>query len=486
MIIKRWRKRNGYKDVLAISMPLVASMGSLTLMQFTDRIFLANYSMDAISAALPAGIVCFTAVSFFMGVAQYINSFVAQYTGAGALTRVGASLWQGIYFSLMSAVLLAALYFLSDPIFDLIGHSPRVRELEVTYFNVLTLGAGLVVLSAAMACFYTGRGLTWTTMWVHMAGAVVNIPLDYCLINGIGPFPELGILGAGIATVTASGVIVAILSLLIFSHANRTRFGTWSGRAFDRGLFGRLMRYGAPSGAQFFLEISGFTFFIQMVGRLGDLELAVSNIVLSIETLSFMPMIGFHIGNSTLVGQAIGRGTPDDGVYATTSALHITLVYMLLVSAVFLFMPEPLLHLFRADHHTVSEYTEIMGLGIILLRFVAVFCLFDSLNLIFSGAIKGAGDTRFIMWNIAAMSLGIMIIPSYVAVKVFGAGIYTLWTIATLYVCALGVAFLLRYRQGKWKSMRVIEEYPEHTGTAGGYTRQPRIMAKLPELSGID
>ena len=89
---------------------------------------------------------------------------------------------------------------------------------------------------------------------------------------------------------------------------------------------------------------------------------------------------------------------------------------------------------------------------------MAVFCLFDSLNLIFSGAIKGAGDTRFIMWTIAAMCLGLMIIPTYLAVEVFHAGIYTVWTIATLYVCALGVAFMLRYRQGKWKEMRVIEE----------------------------
>jgi MATE family multidrug resistance protein len=86
-----------------------------------------------------------------------------------------------------------------------------------------------------------------------------------------------------------------------------------------------------------------------------------------------------------------------------------------------------------------------------------VFCFFDALNLIFSAAIKGAGDTRFIMWTIAALSLGVMILPTYIAVQILGAGIYTAWTLATLYVCALGLAFLLRYRQGKWKKMRVIE-----------------------------
>ncbi len=479
-MIERWGEKNGYRDVLTISLPLVASMGSITLMQFTDRIFLANYSVDAISAALPAGIVSFTAIAFFMGVAQYTNTFVAQYTGAQAFSRVGASLWQAIYFSLMSSVFLACFYFIAGPIFDLIGHSPHIRALEVTYFNILTLGAGLPVLSSALACFYTGRGLTWTVMGVHLIGAVVNIPLDYCLINGIGPFPTLGIAGAGIATVTSSAVITAVLTLLVFSPSNRTRFGTWTGRAFDAQLFGRLMRYGGPSGAQFFLEIFGFTYFIQMIGRLGDLELAASNIVLSIESLSFMPMIGFHIGNTTLVGQAIGRNHPEDGVYSTTSALHITLAYMIIVSAVFLFTPEPLIHLFRADSHSAAQYTEIMDLGVVLLRFVAVFCLFDSLNLVFSSAIKGAGDTRFIMWTIAAMCLGMMITPTYLAVEVFKGGIYAVWTIATLYVCALGVAFMLRYHQGKWKKMRIIEDRREPVVTPGGFSSQPRIVTKSP------
>jgi MATE family multidrug resistance protein len=463
-MFERWSQSNGYRDVLAISLPLVASMGSITLMQFTDRIFLANYSVDAISAALPAGIASFTSIAFFMGVANYTNAFVAQYVGARAYARVGASLWQGIYFSLAASCVLASLYFVSGMLFELIGHSPHIQALEITYFNILTLGAGLVVLGSAMASFYTGRGLTWTVMLVNMAGAAVNIPLDYCLINGVGPFPELGIMGAAIATVSASAVIVSILGILIFSPGNRERFSTWTSRTLDGELFGRLMRYGLPSGVQFFLEVFGLTFFIQMLGRLGDVELAASNIVLSIETLSFLPMVGFHVGNATLVGQAIGRGRPNQGAYATTSALHIIMAYMILVAAVFVLTPEPLLHLFKAHHYTSSQYAPIQDLGVILMRFVAVFCFFDALNLVFSGAIKGAGDTRFIMWTIGALSIGVMIVPIYVAVEVFGAGLYAAWTIATLYICALGLAFMWRYRQGKWKSMKVIEQQPVSNG----------------------
>ncbi len=456
----RWNRSNGYRHVLAISLPLVASMGTLTLMQFTDRIFLAKHSVEAITAALPAGVLSFTLISFFMGVAGYTNSFVAQYTGARVMDRVGAAIWQGIYFSLFAACCLALFCLVSPNLFNLIGHSPDVRPLEIAYFNILTLGAGLVVLSSVLSCFYTGRGLTWTVMWVHFAGAALNIPLDYCLINGVGPFPALGIVGAGIATVSASALIDLIFILLIFSRYNRKTFGTWKNRIFDWDLFGRLMRYGLPSGAQFFLEIFGFAFFIQMLGRLGNLELAATNIVLSIESIAFLPVFGFHIGTMTLVGQAIGNEQPEDAVCATTSSLHIAMAYMSFMMVIFVFFPEPLLNLFRNDHIDPALTHQIMDLGIVLLRFVAVFCLFDAMNLVFSGALKGAGDTKFILWTTAALSCGVMIVPVYLAVEVFKAGIYIAWFLVTFYVATLGIAFYLRYRHGKWKQMRIIEATP--------------------------
>ncbi len=459
-MIERWSKPNGYRNVLAICLPLVASMGSITIMQFTDRIFLARYSVDAIAAALPAGIASFTFLCFFFGVAGYTNTFVAQYAGAKAYDRIGAAIWQGVYFSFFSGIILASLFFISGPLFDLIGHSPRIRAMEKTYFNILTLGAGILVLNAALASFYTGRGLTRVVMFANIIGATINIPLDYCLIYGVGPFPELGITGAAIATVSAAFLVVLIFAGLVLAPANRSRFGTWKNKRFDRELFGRLMRFGLPSGAQIFLEVFGFTFFIQMVGRIGDMELAASNIVLALENLAFLPMVGFHISAAILVGQAIGHKCPEEGVYATTSTLHIALVYMTLIAALLVILPEPVLRLFKSHQYTPEQFADILKLGLILVKFVVLFCFFDVLNLVYSGAIKGAGDTRFIMGTVAVISFGVMILPVYVSIEILGAGMYTAWALVTSYAAALGVAFMLRYKQGKWKIMRVIENPP--------------------------
>lgn len=457
-MLKRWDITGGYREVLHIGLPLVISMASTTLMQFTDRIFLGNYSVEAIAASLPAGIMSFLFIAFFMGVASYTNVFIAQYVGSGAEHRVGAALWQGIWFSVFAGAVLASLFFAAEPLFALGGHPDRIFWLEIAYFRILTLGAGFSVMAVALGCFFSGRGITRPVMVVNFLGAALNIPLDYCLIYGAGPFPEMGIVGAGIATVAAQVFTTIMFVLLVFNRRHNRRFAVLSKVGLERDLFGRLMRYGLPGGVQFFLEIFAFTFFIFMVGRLGTIELAATNIVFSIDSLAFLPMIGFSVGLSTMVGQAIGRGRPGDAEEATTSTLHITLAYMAIVMTLFQVFPRELIAWFQSATEDAAVKAQVMDLGVILLRLVAVYCLFDGLGIIYAGALKGAGDTRYVMLVIAANSLLMMIIPVYLLVEVVQAGVFVVWPMVTIYICTLGGLLWLRYRGGKWKSMRVIEK----------------------------
>ena len=446
-----------YREVLRISLPLVVSMSSTMIMEFTDRIFLANYSLDAIAAALPAGITSFLFISFFLGTAQYLNVFVAQYTGSGTLHRVGAVLWQGIYFSILSGVALAGLSFLAEPLFKFGGHPVEVQVLEVIYFRILCLGSGILIIGTSLSCFFSGRGLTRPVMIINMIGTLFNIPLDYALINGFWIFPEWGIQGAGIATVMSWALMTLVFALMVFTRKNDRVFKVITHRAFAPGLFGRLMRYGIPSAVQFSMDIFAFTFFILIVGRIGKLELAVTNIVLSINSLAFMPMMGFSLGTSTLVGQALGRNRVDEALAATKATIHIVLFYIFLLLFLFLLVPQPLLELFRPNHMTPEGYAAIREAGIILLRFVAAYLFFDALYMVCIGVLKGAGDTRFIMWSIGLLSLAVMILPIYIGVEVFGAGLYYAWSCATLFVFCLFAASFWRYQQGHWKKVRVIE-----------------------------
>lgn len=462
-----WQRPNGYRDVLNIGLPLVVSMGSVTVMQFTDQIFLAKYSLNSVAAAMPSGIASFLFTAFFIGVAGYTNVFVAQYSGSGQREKIGASLWQGIWFSLLAGLCLLGVSLLGRPLFALGGHPSEIQDLETVYFQIMTAGSGVRVLAMSLSCFYSGQGRTRPVMIISVIAAGLNIPLDYAMINGRWFFPEMGIAGAGVATVTASVFNLAMYAVLIFTRDNNRRFAVWSARAFDRELFGRMMRYGLPGGVQFFIDIFAFTCFVFIVGRLGKAQLAASNIAIAINHLAFMPIIGLSIATSTLVGMAVGRGRPTDGIRATASTLHLSLVYMALCAAVFLLAPEWLAGLFTPRDMDPADFAPLVAMCVILLRFVAAYTILDALAIIYAAAIKGAGDSRFVMWATAGMSMSLLVIPTLVGLEFLGWGVNAAFLVVNIYVVALALVFWARFKQGRWQSMRVIETTTAPAGEPG-------------------
>jgi MATE family multidrug resistance protein len=456
----RWNSPGGYREVLVIAIPLILSTATWSIQHFVDRMFLTWYSPEAIAAAMPAGMLNFSMVSIFMGTAGYVTTFVAQYYGARQFHRIGPALWQGVYISLFGGLLILCAIPFAESFFSLVGHSPLVQQNEVAYFEILCLGGGAYAASYALSGFFSGRGKTWPVLWVNAATTVVNLVLDYALIFGHWGFPELGIRGAGIATVVAGIFSLLMFFALLCSGSNNDTFHTIKGWRLERDLFVRLLRYGFPSGVQFFLEMAGFTAFVLLVGRLGIASLAATNIAFNINTLAFMPMIGCGIAISVLVGQYLGGDKPDRAQSVVYSGFHLTLVYMLSIASAYVLVPDVFVAPFalRADP---GEFSEIYGYSIVLLRFVAVYSVFDTMNIIFCSAIKGAGDTRYVMLATVILSVFLFIIPVYLAVVVFELGLMVAWVFATVYITLLGVVFYLRFLGGKWKTMRVIEQRAE-------------------------
>jgi len=266
-MVENWRRPSGYREVFKISLPLIISMSSHTVMLFTDRLFLGRYSLDTLAASVPAGLLAFMFMCFFMGVVEFTNTFVAQYVGAHLPRRVGSALWQGIYLALAAGILLAGLSLFGESLFRLAGHAPRIQELETVYFRILMLGAVFGLLQNALSCFYSGRGLTMPIMIINVIGVTLNVPLNYMLINGYGGFPELGMSGSALATVTSSAVMLLLYIGVVFREQNNRVYGVRRMWAFDRVLFGRLLKFGTPAGIQVFVDIFGFAMFLLMVGR---------------------------------------------------------------------------------------------------------------------------------------------------------------------------------------------------------------------------
>ncbi len=455
----RWSAPGGYREFLAIAFPMILSTASWSVQHFVDRMFLTWYSTDALAASLPAGMTNFIFVSLFLGATGYVNTFVAQYVGAGQPERVGPSIWQGVYLSVISVVAGLLVALLASPIFELVGHDAEVRANEIDYFRILCYGMGPLILSTALSCFYSGRGQTWPVLGVSVASVGFNIVVDYALIFGHWGAPEMGIRGAAWATNGSAVFAVFLYVLLLARPSYRRRFALLSGWRFDHVLFGRLLRFGGPSGVNFMLDIMSFTLFILIVGRIGKLELTATNLAFNINSLAFMPLIGAGIGLSTMVGQRLGADDPDAAEYCTVTGLHLALGYMSLMALAYVLLPDLFLMPYGIGAQG-PEFGPARDLARKLLRFVAFYCVFDAGFMMLTAALKGAGDTRYVMYASILLALGIMVVPPLIAVELFDASVFVVWIFICAFLAAGCGTFYLRFRGGKWRSMRVIEAAP--------------------------
>lgn len=454
-----WRRPGGYRELLTIAAPLVLSTASWTIQHFVDRMFLTWYSQEAMAAVLPSGILSFALLSLFIGTASYVSTFVAQYHGAGRNEQIGAILWQGMYVAAAAGMLYMGLIPLSGPIFRLVGHDPTVRVHEVVYFRVLCYGAFPAIACSAMSGFYSGRGKTWPVMWVNVLATVVNTFLNYVLIFGHWGFPEMGVRGAALGTVASQYVSCLVYLLLLSQRSHDETYRTFGARRLRPRLLGRLLKFGLPNGLQFFIDIAGFAFFVLLVGRLGKVPLAATNIAFNINMLAFMPMIGIGITVSVLVGKYQGMRKPDLASRSVWSGFVLCEAYMASIAAAYVLLPGLFLAPYAKNADPVT-FAPVRELTVVLLRFVAFYSIFDTLNIIFAAGIKGAGDTRFVVFMVGIVSVICLVLPSYVFLNLLGCGIYTAWVIVTVYVVVLGASFLWRFLAGAWRSMRVIEGHP--------------------------
>ncbi len=460
---QRWNGPGGMAHVLAIAVPMILSTSAHAIQMFTDRMFLSWHSSLEFAASMQASITSFTLICFFIGVTGYANTFVAQYTGSGQPHRVGPSIWQSVYFSLIGCMFMLLLMPQAQRIFSMMGHEESVQVFEVIYFKIICISCIPAVLNSAFSCFYTGRGRTWVVFAINVSATILNIVLDYLMVFGKYGFSEMGIAGAGWATVISGAFSTVCYLILFFLPENRQKYNTLAGIKPDWELFGRLIKFGCPNGLHFMLDVAGFTFFIMFMGQLGNMEMAASNMAFQLNHLAFFPMIGLSIAISTITGQALGKDKPEEAVRATKSSCILSFGYMIAMALGFVLVPDLFMMPFGSMEATQNggvSFEQVRPLVVVLLRYIAVYCLFDTGNIVFSGVLKGAGDTRFVMLCSLGLCWGVMVIPTMLFTHYHigpGNGLYFSWIALTLFICLLALVFYLRYAGGAWRSMRVIE-----------------------------
>ena len=448
-----------YREVLTIALPLMVSTMSWTVMHFIDRVLLLGYSSDAVAAATPAGVISYGIVALPLGIAGFTNTFVAQYFGAGRPERIGLAVWQGVFVGLIAVPAVIATIPLAPLLFGWGEHGPEILAQEITYYQVNAWGGGSMVVSAALSSFFTGRGRVRVVMTVDSLAALMNIVLDTLWIYGYCGFPRAGIAGAAWATVVALWFKAIEYLVLFLRPRYRREFGTWSGCRFDVELFGRLLRYGLASGLQLLIDVGAFWAFLMAVGRLGATELAATSPAFNVNSLAFMPVYGIGIATTTLVGQHMGAGRPALAALATRAAFVIAAVYMIVLGAIYVGLPDVVMlaHWAAAKGADHTDLPRLRELTVMLLWFVAAYSFSDAMAVCFSAALKGAGDTGFVL-AMAVLVAVLLVGLSWVALVQFHWGLWGLWGILTGVIFVQGLGFWLRFLGGRWRTMTVIEE----------------------------
>jgi MATE family multidrug resistance protein len=446
------------RELLALAWPLIVSNSFFTLQIALDRALLARHASETVGAAMPAVLLYWTPFALLQFTANYASVFVSQYVGAGRPHRVGPAVGQALYFSVVAGlVFLAVVAPLAGPVVALAGHTPALQADESTYLRCLAFAALPMLLTAAASSFFTGRGDSRTVLVINAAGFVVNGLLCVALIGGQWGFPAWGIAGAGWATVAGSWAAAVVALVLMLRPGYRAEFATHHLWRFEPALFRRLLRFGIPNGIMVALDGLVFLLFTILVGWLGPVELAATSMTFTLNAVAFLPAMGVAQAVEVLVGQRLGEDRPDLAERTTFTGLWLVCGFMLVAGAVFVTLPALLLWPFAnpAD----PDWPAVAAGVAVLLRFVAVYSVFDSVNLVVSFALRGAGDTRFVAAAAFALAWPTMVLPTW-AVTHFGGGVTAAWAFATVYICLLAGVFSWRFAQGKWKAMRVIEAVP--------------------------
>jgi len=440
-----------YREVLVISGPIILGSLSYTVMDFADKWMVSKLGTDALAAIGSASLASYTLSSFVLGMVSVVSTFVAQSVGRNNPEHCGRYAWQGLYLAIVAGLVAIALWPLTRPLFGLMNHAETVTQLEVTYFETRLLGYVPLAWATAFAAFFQAISKSTIPMYAAFIANGINVLLNYLLIFGAFGFPELGVQGAAVATVIAQFLHAGLLFVVFASRPIDARYRTRDTYVPDLTRLRELFRIGWPAGVEMFLEIANWAIFTSfVVGYFGAAQLAAHNIAISFMLIAFMPVVGMNQGVAALVAQWVGRGDIPRAKGRAYAGIRIAIAHMLFMSVVFYLFGE------RMIAATFSDEPKIVELGGRLLMLAVIFQTFDGISIVCMGALRGVGDTKWMMVMTIVLSYFVLLPMSYLLAFTFGGEAYGAWAGATMYIIPLSGILFWRFQGERWRDINIF------------------------------
>lgn len=445
------------RTLLVLAWPIVLARATQSVIGFSDALMTAPLGEAPLAAVTTGSINAFALVILPMGVAFILQSFTAQLRGRGELSAIPRYAYYGLLIALLAGVLAAVLTPALPVALGSLGYTPEVSGLMATYLATRLLSVGPAVGIEALGNWYGGLGNTRPSLVAGVVAMLLNLGLNYALIEPRFGLPGYGVSGAAWASTVASWGGFAVIYL-----------GFTQRRWLPLALRGRevpvlrwqelvrVLRFGLPNGLNWFLEFAAFALFINVViGHLGTSTLAAFNIVIQLNSVSFMPAFGLASAGAIMVGEAIGRRAHDEAAGWVKLTFGLSAAWMGSVGLIYLAVPRAIVSWFEPKG---ASSPELLELGTFMLAVSAVWQLFDAAGITISEALRAAGDTTFCMSARLVLAWLVFTPASWLMVMVLDGGIHAVMVAFIGYLALLALALAWRFLSNKWRDIDLVGE----------------------------
>ncbi len=374
--------------MLRLAVPVVFAELGWMFMSVVDTVMVGHLGPAAIGATGVGSSAFYSFAIFGMGLLLGLDTLVSQAYGAGDRQDCHHSLVQGTYLALFITPPLMLLFALMPPLFYALGVNAAVSALAGPF--VVTLGWGTLplLLYAAFRRYLQGMGHVRPVMFVLVSANVINWFFNWLLIDGHWGLPALGVVGSALSTCAARIYMAALLAFFIWWFERNIEPGLKrSIRKPDWKRLSRLLHIGFPAALQILLEVGAFGAAAVLAGRLTSAALAAHQIALNCAACSYMVPLGISSAAAVAVGQSIGQRNPRIARRSGFTALGIACAFMSCSAITFLLIPRQILKIYTSD-------ADVLAIGTGLLALAALFQLFDGIQTVATGALRGLGNTR--------------------------------------------------------------------------------------------
>jgi len=454
------------RTLLSLAWPIVVSRSAQVVVGVSDAVMVAHLGATALAATTTGAMNSFSLLILPMGVVFIVSSFSSQLFGMGDAAAARRYGWYGLGVAAATQVAGVAALPAVDGLLGLLDLAPDVRSLMTGYLQIRLWSGGAAIGLEALGNYYGGLGNTRRPMVAQVAAMALNVAGNWLLIDGHLGLPAMGVAGAALASSISTWL--AFLGLLAGFLLEGRRLG--AGRT-PLGLaeLGRMLRFGLPSGLNWFFEFFAFNFFVTViVAGLGTTTLAALMAVFQVNSVSFMPSFGVASAGAILVGQAIGAGRKEEVPALVWLTFRVCAGWQVLVGLVYVLDPALVFAPFAVDPATGPA---LLAAGQRMLVLSTAWLLFDAASAVLAEALRAAGDTAFTLWARLAIAWGLFVPGAWVSVRVLGYGDLVAVGWLVVYLAALALVLWLRFRGGAWRRLTLVEPaaLPVEAGSARGW-----------------